>query len=134
MLSKEKIRLMTSLAIYQKSGGAEEWNIAQHYRFDYIQSQLFSAFVRYSICFMIAFGIYLLVDTGSFFESINTEGFLRTIKNYGLLYFAGLLVYLLIAIIVYTIRYNKALKNSAIYVTGLKRLNRKFHTKGTAEP
>jgi len=126
MLNKDKIRLMSGLAIYEKHGGNEDLKTAENFRYDYIMSQMFSAFVRYTLCFGIGLVLYLLFRSNDFFLSVNTDGFIVTIKNFGLIYFAGLMVYLIITLIVYTIRHKRAADNTEVYADALKKLERRY--------
>jgi len=129
MLSKEKIRLMTGLAIYEKNGGAEELKIAEHYRYDYIMTQLFSAFIRFTVSFGICLLIYLIFNSNEFFYSINAGGFIRTVRKFGIYYFIGLIAYLFIAFLVYLIRHKNAVRNANAYAYGLHQLDKRFYAR-----
>jgi len=126
MLNRDKIRLMTGLAIYEKHGGSEDLKTASNYRYDYIMSQMFSAFIRYTVCFAVGLALYLVFSANDFFVSINTSGFIITIRNYGIVYFAGLLIYLIITVIVYVIKHKRAVDNTGIYADALKKLDRRY--------
>ena len=129
MLNREKIRMMAGLTMYAKHGGAEELKTAEHYRYDYIMTQLFSAFIRFTACFSVCLVLYMIVRSNDIFYRINAEGFISTVKGYLLIYAAGLAVYLGIAFAVYFIKHSRAVKNTELYASGLRRLLRKTQAK-----
>jgi len=129
MLSKEKIRIMAALSVYEKNGGSEELKIAEHYRYDYVMTQLFSSFIRYTVCFGICLVLYLVVNSNDFFYNINAGGFIRTVRTFGLYYLIGLLVYCLISFVVYTVRHRNAVRNTELYAKGLKKLDKRFYSR-----
>lgn len=126
MLNRDKIRLMTGLAIYEKHGGSEDLKIAGNYRYDYVLSQLFASFIRYTLCFAMGLVLFLLFRSNEFFLRINTEGFISTMRSYVILYFAGLLLYLLITVVVYIIRHKTAVENTEVYAGALKKLEKRY--------
>lgn len=129
MLSKEKIKLMTALAVFEKNGGGEELKIAEHYRYDYVMTQLFSSFIRYSVSFGICLSIYLVFNANEFFYNINADGFIRTVRLFGLYYFIGLIIYFLITLITYNRRYRNAVRNTEMYACVMKQLEKRFYSK-----
>jgi len=129
MLSKEKIRLMAALAIYEKNGGSEELKIAEHYRYDYVMTQLFSSFIRYTVSFGICLGLYLVFNANKFFYNINAGGFIRTVRRFGLFYLAGLFAYFLITLAVYIVRHRNAVKGTEMYASGLRQLDKRFYSR-----
>lgn len=128
MLNKDKIRLMTGLAIYEKNGGNEDLKINGHYRYDYVMTQLFSAFIRYTACFAIGLVLYLVCNANDLFLGINTDGFILTLKKYLLFYLIGLLVYLVITVIVSVLRHKRAAENTQVYAEALSKLERRYHS------
>lgn len=125
MLNAEKIRLMTDLAIYEKQNAKTVFQINSYYKEDYIAGQLLSAFMRYSLCFLLVFCAYLLFHLDSFFYNINLRGVTETMNLVGILYGAGLLLYLLIAFLLAKKRYEMARRGILLYAAKLKRLSRK---------
>lgn len=126
MLNADKIRLMTDLAIYEKKHEKEVFAVNDFYRHDYIAGQLLSAFVRWTLCFLMLLGAYVLVQTDVFFYNINEKGITRMLNLVGAAYFAGLGLYLLIAYQVSARRYQAAKRGILLYASKLKRLGRKY--------
>ena len=127
MINREKIRLMTDLAIYEKKNERDVFKINNYYRSDYIMWHMLLSLVRYTFVFMILFGLYILFRADTLFYNINLEGIGQTLKHLGFLYAAGLGVYLLITWFVCASRYKAARKGMLLYATKLKRLARKFN-------
>ena len=117
MLNVEKIKLMTDLALYEKHNRRAVFEINNYYRHDYIMGQLLGAFVRYLICIFRA---------GVLFYNINVSGLSMVLRQLGILFGGGLLIYLVITYIVASRRYNRAKRGILLYATKLKRLDRKY--------
>ena len=126
MISKEKIRLMTDLAIYEKHNEHDVFKINNYCRSDYIMWQMLLSFVRYTFVFMILFALYIIFRADTLFYNINLSGIGETLKRLGIIYGAGLALYLVITWIVCAARYKSARKGMLLYATKLKRLARKF--------
>ena len=126
MLNVEKIRLMTDLALYEKHNRRAVFEINNYYRHDYIMGQLLGAFVRYLICMALCFILYLVFRAGVLFYNINVSGLSMVLRQLGILFGGGLLIYLVITYIVASRRYNMAKRGILLYATKLKRLDRKY--------
>ena len=126
MLNVEKIRLMTDLALYEKHNRRAVFEINNYYRHDYIMGQLLGAFVRYLICMALCFILYLVFRAGVLFYNINVSGLSMVLRQLGILFGGGLLIYLVITYIVAARRYNRAKRGILLYATKLKRLDRKY--------
>ena len=126
MINKEKIRLMTDLAIYEKRNERDVFKINNYYRSDYIMWHMLLAMVRYTLGFLALFGLYVFFRADPLFYNINLEGIGETLKRLGYLYAAGLGAYLVITWFVCAARYKAARKGMLLYATKLKRLARKF--------
>ncbi|MDO4265146.1 MAG: hypothetical protein Q4C63_01590 [Eubacteriales bacterium] len=126
MLNMGKIRLMTDIAIYEKKHSDSVFKVNNYYRGDYIAGNMAAAFVRFTLCSVLVLIFVVLFGTDVFFEQINEEGISAVFTQIGLLYGAGLLLYLLIAYNVYSRRYKNAKRGVLLYATKLKRLQRKY--------
>lgn len=129
MLNKEKIRSMVSLAIYEKHNGHEDLKIYENYKYDYVMAQGFSAFIRYTFCFVMCMVIYVLFNSNDLFYNINLSGIRSTVVRIILLYFTGLFIYVFTAIIIYSGRYKRAGKSIEGYSSKLRRFDRRFNGK-----
>ncbi len=126
MISKEKIRLMTDLAIYEKKNERDVFKINNYYKSDYIMWHMLLSLVRYTFVFLVLFGMYVIFKADTLFYNINLDGIGQTLRRLGYLYAAGLVAYLVITWIVCATRYKNARKGILLYATKLKRLARRF--------
>ena len=126
MISQEKIRLMTDLAIYEKKNEHDVFKINNFYRSDYIMWQMLLSLVRYTLVFLVLFGLYIVFKADTLFYNINLSGITETLKRLGMIYGTGLGIYLVITWLVSARRYKSARKGMLLYATKLKRLARKF--------
>lgn len=129
MLNKEKIRSMTGLAVFEKHEGREDLKIYENYKYDYVMTQGFSAFIRYTFCFVMCFVIYIVFNSNHLFYNINLSGLRKTFITFAIVYLAGLFIYLTAAVLIYSARYRKARKNVEAYALKLRRLDRRFNSK-----
>lgn len=129
MLNKEKIRSMVNLSIYEKHKGHEDLKIYENYKYDYVMTQGFSAFIRFTFCFVMCFVLYVLFNSNELFYNINLSGIRNTLLSFALIYCIGLFVYVLIAVLLYAGRYKNAGKNVETYAAKLRRLDRRFNNK-----
>ena len=126
MLNKEKIRLMTDLAIYEKKNRNTVFQVNNYYRHDYIMGQLLGAFVRYVMCMLICFVLYLIFQAGELFYNINVSGISKVLQEIGGIFIIGLFIYLIIAYVIASKRYDASKRGMLLYATKLKRLGRKY--------
>ena len=133
MLNAEKIRLMTDLAIYEKKNDEKVFKINDHYKGDYVSSHLISAFIRYSLCFILMLVTVFFLDFAGIFQMLNEHGTGKAAEELAAAYLIGLLIYLFIAYRVAAVRYKKAKRGALLYATKLKRLGRKY-SKGRKRP
>lgn len=130
MLNQEKIRLMCSIESFEKHRGEEELKVLEFYKFDYIMRNSAFSFLRYTICFILCAVLYVLFNTKDLFYSINLSGITEITGKLVIIYLLGLIVYLIITVLVYSMRYDKACREIDGYARDLKKLDRRFNKKG----
>ncbi|MDO4438237.1 MAG: hypothetical protein Q4B86_02170 [Eubacteriales bacterium] len=126
MLKPNKIRLMTELAIYEKNRKRDVFDISNFYENDYIAGQLFSSFVRYTICAAFVFTLYVFLNSEFIFTKINVDGAGSVFLKSFVAYIIGLAFYMMITYFVSTKRYKNARRGMLLYASKLKRLGRKY--------
>lgn len=118
---------MVNLAVYEKHEGSKDLEIYENYKYDYVMTQGFSAFIRFTFCFVTCFAVYVIFNSNELFYNINLSGIGKTLISFAGIYCIGLAVYVLISIIVSSQRYRKAGKNVEAYARKLRRLDRRFN-------
>ena len=126
MISKEKVRLMTDLAMYRKKN-EQIFRITKYFGYDYIVWHMLLAAVRYTICALVLAALFVVFDAEDFFYNVNLDGLDETLMGFVKYYLTGLAVFLLISAVVYYQRYKKSRDGMLLYSSKLKRLARKFH-------
>ncbi|MBQ8934050.1 MAG: hypothetical protein IJ061_07180 [Lachnospiraceae bacterium] len=126
MISKEKVRLMTDLAMYRKKN-EQIFRVTKYFGYDYIVWHMLLAAVRYTICALVLAALFVVFDAEDFFYNVNLDGLDETLMGFVKYYLTGLIVFLLISAVVYYQRYKKSRNGMLLYSSKLKRLARKFH-------
>jgi len=127
MVNREKVRLMTSLAAFEKRNSGRAFRIGSYYQSDYIAGHMISSFVRYTLCFLVLFFLYVLFQADALFYNINLNGIRDLMITLGKWYAAGLVFYLILTAAVSLRRYRRADRSLQVYNARLKRLADKYY-------
>ena len=114
MLNEDKLKLMTSIAMFEKREGKAIFPANRYFKNDYISSRMLRSFFSYSFCYLLCLLIWVLYSMERILNTINLEEA------------AGLAVYLLITFLVYRMRYEYARRGMKVYVAKLKRLEKRY--------
>ncbi len=126
MLSEEKIKLMTSIAIFEK---AEKRNLLlakRYFKTDYIGQNLLRAFLGYTFCWILGLAVVVVCRIEEILSIVALEDVVLPFVDYGVWYLLGLAAYLIITFVVCYRRYGYAERGMKVYVARLKRLNRRY--------
>lgn len=126
MINREKVRLMTKLAMYRNSH-ERIFRINKYFSYDYIAWNLMLSAVRYTVGALFIFGMLILLDADVIFYNVSLSGITGTLTGYAVIYLAGLILYLMLSAYIYKKRYKNAQKGMLFYNSMLKRLARRFH-------
>ena len=126
-VSRDKIRIMADLAIYEKKHKEDVFRVDRFYKSDYVFWHILLAAVRFTFCFLFCFALLVVFNSETIFYNINLSGITETLKKVLIYYAAGLGIYCLIAAVVYSVRYKRARKGILYYASRLRRLARKYH-------
>lgn len=124
MLNNQKIRLMTRLAIYEKKHKITKNGIAKNFKTDYVTFGILKTIFAVTLAFILGVIMFVLCNAQEFMEKINSldYGALgRTLFGY---YCMLLGVYIVIAIIVYCVKYDHAKVEVKKYLNNLKKLEK----------
>jgi len=123
MLNERKIRLMTKLAIYEKKDGKEDLKLAKYYKGDYARLQAWKT----GIAVTIAYVLLLVVAAVYKLEYFLDNAFVIDFKELGMkvlgIYIIVLTVYVIIAMLGYSLKYAASRKKLAKYFRMLRKLN-----------
>ncbi|HIX14287.1 MAG TPA: hypothetical protein H9740_00925 [Candidatus Hungatella pullicola] len=128
MLSEEKIKIMTNLAIFEKKEGKNISPAYRYFRSDYISSKMFRSFFSYTLSFLLILALCALYYIDRWLNAMELDSLLNTGLTIGGVYAAGLVVYLIISYRVYSKKYEYASRGTKVYLSKLKRLDKRYET------
>ena len=128
MVDKEKLKLMIDLARYEEKNGKKNYIINSYFQFDYVERHMLGGFVAYTLCFILVFILIFFYRFDEASNQTNILVILEMFKPYLTYYVLGLLVYELIIIIVYTLRYSMGKREVRTQSNKLKKLKKKYYS------
>lgn len=131
MLNEDKIKLMTSISMFEKKEGRKMFPARQYFKSDYIGSHMLRSFLGYTLCWLLVVGVWILYHVEDIFGSLVLDQLWSLLLSWGGIYGAGLLIYLAITFYICSKRYSYASRGLKMYVAKLKRLEKRyeFHNK-----
>lgn len=116
MLNEEKVRYMTQLAIFEKRVGKKIFPINRYFKKDYVGGQMFRSFFGYTFCYLLFLLMWVLYKLDELLNEMSIDEILDAAKKWGVIYAAGLVLYLIVTWIVYSKRYDYA----ARFIKGIR--------------
>ena len=125
MVNEEKVILMTKLASYEANEGKKYLAIGRYFKNDYISLQMLKALVSGTIVFCILAGMSILYDLESFMKNFyRTENIIELVKDMGIVYLILIGIYMIIAYVIASYRYNRSRQSLKTYYGNLKKLSK----------
>lgn len=122
MLNEKRIILMTKMASYEENEGKKNIPAGRYFRGDYIGWQVLKSIISASIAFVVVFAMYIFYNFDTFMADIYKMNLIEFVRDILVRYLWVVGAYAVISLIVYTIRYNRAVKSLRAYQLSLKRL------------
>lgn len=126
MLNEDKIKLMTSISMFEKKEGRRIFPMSRYFRGDYVSSHMVRSFVGYTFCWILGTVVWALYKVELLFSAEVLDNLWKALSLYGTLYGCGLVLYLMATFIVYTRRYKHSSLGMKAYVAGLRRLLKRY--------
>lgn len=126
MLSEEKIRIMTNLALFEKYEGDRVFSVNRYFKSDYISGRLVHSFFCYTLGFFFCLVLWGGCRLEEWMGTVKLGSIAGLAAKTGIVYGAGLLVYLVISLIVSARRYDRAGRGMKVYLAKLKRLDKRY--------
>ena len=123
MVNEERIKLMTSMAAYEKEEHKKNKQIVGFFKSDYISMQILKSIIYTTIAFGIIFVLYILYDFELFMKEIYQMDLFQFAKSVIVTYLVFLGISLLITHGMSLYRYKKALQSTKGYYAKLKKLS-----------
>ncbi len=129
MLDESRIKLMTRMASYEDTEGKKMIPITRYFRSDYVGFNILKTIAGVTIAFLIVIGVYVFCNAdmllSEFYKMDLKEVARKLLSAYTVI--AG--IYVFIAFLLYTYRYNVAKKSVRSYNNALRRLSAMYGTK-----
>ena len=122
MVNMRKVRLMTKLAIYEKTEGKEDIRLGKFFRRDYVRMKILNNIIAVTIGYVLVLAMAVAYEMEYLIkEAVNLDyiGIGRMIL-FG--YVLVLTLYVMAATVAYSIYYNYSRKKLAKYYRMLRRL------------
>ena len=122
MLNNRKVRLMTKLAIYEKEDGKEDIRLGKYYRVDYVRYQMLKTLVAVTFGYLILVLLTIIYNAEYLIAEAVKMDYAAIGRTMLGIYLVLVLVFVGIAGIGYTVKYNRSRKKLGKYYQMLKRL------------
>lgn len=128
MLSEEKIKIMTNLAMFEKHEGKKIVPANKYFKSDYVSGKLLRSFFSYTVSFVLCLALWILCFVDQWISTMKLDSLLDYGMQIGIIYIAGLVIYLIISFAVYARRYDDASRRRKVYLAKLKRLEKRYES------
>ncbi len=126
MLNEDKIKLMTSISMFEKKEERYLAPVKRYFKGDYIGRHLLRSFMGYTFCWLLGVMLILIYHAQNIFAMMSLDA----VRQYGMWflvsYIGGLIFYQIITGIVYGRRYAYGVRGMKIYIARLKRLEKRY--------
>lgn len=126
MLNEDRIKLMTKMAAYEEKEGKSDIPICKYFRIDYVSLNMVKTAISTTIAFVLIVGMWLLYRADYFMENISKIDLVALGEEILKYYLIVMLIYIIIAYIVYMIKYNSAKRGVKRYYAQLKRISKLY--------
>jgi len=126
VLNEEKLKLMTSIGMFEKKEGKKIFPVNHFFKSDYIGRHMLRSVLGFTFCWLLGTGLVVLYKAEDLLASLDFGKIEGMLGWYLWAYVLGLAVYLLITCAVYMERYEYASKGMKVYIAKLKRLEKRY--------
>jgi hypothetical protein len=123
MVKEENVKLMSKMAIYEKREGKQQIAMNRFYKSDYVRWNALKAIVSSTVVFVIVVAMYILYNLDYLLINVLKMDYWELAKNLLIAYGAWVLLYWLLATIVYSVKYEKIRPSIIEYNNNLKHLD-----------
>lgn len=125
MINEEKLRLMTKTALLEKNS-REQFNINRYFKKDYISYHVILIWICITIAFMIVVGGSAAVYIEQYPEAAQKQNLGTILFTLLMVYIIIVIVYVIIAMLVFSVRYDRAQAVIKKYNNALKLLEKEY--------
>ena len=110
MLDEDKIRVMTKLAVFEKKEGSKAEIASNYYKNDYISYNMIWTAISATAAYVLIVGLCLFCKMEYFLDHLQNISILHFVTLLIIIYILFVLVFEVVAFIVYRKKYNDAEK------------------------
>lgn len=122
MVNKEKVALMTRLALYEQGEGKTGLPMSKYYHSDYMALRLINSVIVTTLVYIMAVALIVLVNVEQFLEEVVTMDLQALGKNILIAYVVVLVINIVITYAIGNYRFKKHRKGLNEYNGNLKKL------------
>ena len=130
MLTEEKIKLMTKMAIYEQRRGKKEIPMSRYFRSDYISLGIIKTVIASTIAYVLIVALWLFYDFEGFMNRLTEIDIVDWGRTILILYVAYMIISILVAYLVYRYKFRKVRESLKTYNAGLKEITRMQEAEG----
>lgn len=124
MLSEKKIRLMTKMALYEEKEGKKDLVLNKYYRMDYVRLKVILTILSVTVGLLLLFIMGCMYQMEYILSEAVTMDYKELFGKYFGIYLIILVVYVLAAVVGYSIAYTNSRKKMRGYLKNIKLLKR----------
>ena len=129
LLNENKVKMMTKMAIYEKNEGKKMLKTAKYYKSDYVGLGLLKTVVATTIAFLLVLVLMVACDSDTLIANANKLDYASLGKTIAIYYCITLLVFIVIAVFVYSRQYTKSRNGLKKYFARLNKLEHFYNSK-----
>ncbi len=122
MLNEDRIRLMTKLALYEQEEGREAIKSNKYTKSDYVSIKMINTAVVITIGYILAVTLYIIHTVDNFVEKIVKLDLVKIGIRFLVIYLIVFCIYMLLAYVIYSMKYIKMQEMNEEYSEELKEL------------
>ena len=122
VLNENKVKMMTKMAIYEKNEGRKMLRTAKYFKGDFIAFGILKTLITTTFAIM-----YVLCNAEGLVENINSMDYLAFGRRVAIYYIGMLVIFTVIAAVVYNVQYECSRKGLKKYFSRLNKLERFYN-------
>lgn len=122
MVNEQKVALMTKLALYEEKEGKKNIPLGKYYKDDYVSMNVVATFIWSTFAYMLILGAIVFMHLEQMMVELATMDYVKVGTQIAVGYVAMLVVNVVIAYIVYTIKFKRVRVSLNEYNANLKKL------------
>jgi len=133
MIRTNRVKTMTKAAIFEKKEEKGALAVNRFFRSDYVIYGLIKSAISITLAFCLAIGMWVIYHAEELMTEKSVADLFAMGKHIVILYAAVLLIFLLVSLAVYCVRYQGAQKRLKEYRSHLRKLAKSYQDEAPAK-